>query len=704
MFRFLLLFLIINVFGLETYSQTDSNLYYNKLAANEIREFEDLPGAVKIIAKIFGGNIKRANQFVRYAESFKPGSTETMFLSGILSRINGDFQSAEFKLKKVVSNDDRFSLAGFPNVWVQLGITYRAKGEYDLAIDALKQGALINLKDTWPLIQLSFLFIDLNRADEATEAFYAGLNEIDNPDNIERLYTDASVIAKDSEKNDWKKAITNKEKCEFIKVFWMRRDPNPIDRVNQRLVEHYRRITFARENYGVGYKPYFDERGEIYVVLGKPVQIYTGKSLADIRDNESWFYDNIKAGLFFDFVDFTGIYKRVPLYEAIQKDAAIDNVVEMYRDRALYNPIYNRYADKIRTEADVKADRIREKLENFAFSRDGGTLQGLADQLGLASLAHNFLSANPYTQDQLFNEASAHRENFVFGTGAPHLPINMNLASFKSSGKKDSRLEFYYTVPFRNLNFIPSITQTNAFSSEISLVLKIFDLKYNEVKTFEKKYNVSAAGNELESHFFLDQLEEDLPAGKYVAALEIRNNEKDRVGIYQFVINVRDYNSTELQVSDIEIAQYVDQTLQKEKYVKPQSNLKVVPNPSAGILRTKPLTVYYEIYNLAQNNGKTSFQVSYKIKMTELNKSFLGSITGVFSAKAENSTSSVTTKEGKSANEKEYIGFDISELPPGIANLEIVVKDLNSGKENTTSINLTILDSKEEAAKATENK
>jgi hypothetical protein len=232
----------------------------------------------------------------------------------------------------------------------------------------------------------------------------------------------------------------------------------------------------------------------------------------------------------------------------------------------------------------------------------------------------------------------------------------------------------------------------------------MFDLKYNEIRKTEKEFNVSAGGNELNSFFYVDQLDNEIPPGKYVAALEIRNNEKDRVGIYQFVVSVRDYSADTLMVSDIEIAQYVDNTITKEKFVKPKSTLKVVPNPAAGLLKTKPLTVYYEIYNLTLNDdGKSSYQISYSIKMAD-NPNFFGKITGVFSGKKEASTSSVTVKEGKSTSEKEYIGFDISELPSGVATLEIKVKDLHSGKESGSSINLTVQDDVSNKETETEKK
>ncbi len=72
---------LLALFTGNVFSQTDSAVYYKSLAANEIREFEDLPGAVKLISKIFGSKIKKANLYIERALVFKAGDNEALFLS-----------------------------------------------------------------------------------------------------------------------------------------------------------------------------------------------------------------------------------------------------------------------------------------------------------------------------------------------------------------------------------------------------------------------------------------------------------------------------------------------------------------------------------------------------------------------------------------------------------------------------------------------
>ncbi len=672
---------------------SDSTETYLQRAASELKEFENLPAGLKFVSLFFGERLDKVEAYLKKVRQWDPGRLDTEFLWGILMKNKLKFDEAEIIFRNIASEDGRFSAFGFSNVWLQLGYVYRESRKFDLAVDAFKQGAVIDLSDTWPLFELSLVFLEMNRIEEFTEAFMASLNDITDSVKIERLFVDARDIASKTEINDWKSKKNLPDKLEFLRVFWKKRDPNPINAVNERLAEHYRRLSFARQNYGKVSAPYYDERGAVYVVLGKPDRVYLGKSSQSIRENESWTYDHIKTGLSFDFVDRHGVYILTSLIDAAESSARFEDIYELFNERSHLNSYYQTTAMKIRTAADVAMIRAQERLADVPGGYTGEGLANIGEQIERAAFGSNFLRTTDIKQDYVDNLAAASKQYFVFSTGAPHLPLNVNFASFRGMSDSLSRMEFYYIVPFKNLNFVPDPTQLGKYNSTVDVNVKFYDLRYNELSELQRAAALSGNSNEVQTHFYLDQFDRQLAPGRYIMALEARNNEKDRVGIYQFVVNVRDYRGDTLTVSDIEIAQYVDNTLVKDKFVKPQSTLKVVPNPAAGILKTKPLTVYYEIYNLSLNDeGKSSYQVSYSIRLIDKDESFLSTVTGLFRSSKDASTTSVTTKEGKSRTEREYIGFDISELPAGIARLEIKVKDLLSGAETSSSINITIVE------------
>jgi GWxTD domain-containing protein len=680
--------------GIESLKASDSTDAYLERAAVELREFENLPTSLKFISRFFGERLNKAEIYLKKVRQLEPNRVEAEFLWGIFMKNKLKLDEAEIAFRKVASEDGRFTGYGFSNVWLQLGYVYREARKFDLAIDAFKQGAVIDLTDTWPLFELSIVFLEMGRVEEFTEAFMASLNDIRDSVKIQRLFIDVYDIAAQKEIAEWKTLTGPTVKLDFLRTFWKKRDPNPINAINERLIEHYKRLNHARTYYSRAYPPYYDERGSVYVVLGKPNLVYVGKSKQGIRENESWMYDHIKTELSFDFVDRGGSYIMTSLVDAADGSARTEDLYELFNERSHLSSYYQTTASKIRTQADVNRIRAEERLRN---ALEGTTRP---DQIGpeldflqRTNFGADILRNTDLRQDHVDNLAASSRQYFVFNTGAPHLPLNVNFASFRGTSDSLSRMEFYYIVPFKNLNFVPDATQLGKYNSTVDVNVKFYDLRYNELGELQRAAALSGNSNEVQTHFYLDQVDRQLAPGRYIMALEARNNEKDRVGIYQFVVNVRDYRGDTLTVSDIEIAQYVDNTLVKDKFVKPQSTLKVVPNPAAGILKTKPLTVYYEIYNLSLNDeGKSSYQVSYSIRLIDKDESFLSTVTGIFRSSKDASTTSVTTKEGKSRTEREYIAFDITELPAGIARLEIKVKDLLSGAETSSFINITIVE------------
>lgn len=63
-----------------------------------------------------------------------------------------------------------------------------------------------------------------------------------------------------------------------IKGFWIERDPTPTTPLNERLVEHWRRVVYARRNYVYNNSSPFrtDDRGVLYVKYGTPDRIVNG--------------------------------------------------------------------------------------------------------------------------------------------------------------------------------------------------------------------------------------------------------------------------------------------------------------------------------------------------------------------------------------------------------------------------------------------
>ena len=107
------------------------------------------------------------------------------------------------------------------------------------------------------------------------------------------------IIAK-REKDVFLELTTTQERDRFIETFWERRDPDPVTLENEFKVEHYRRLDYAntvlaRDAPRAGWRT---DRGEYYILLGKPLEIQRYDGERNVVAIELWIYmGDAKLGL-----------------------------------------------------------------------------------------------------------------------------------------------------------------------------------------------------------------------------------------------------------------------------------------------------------------------------------------------------------------------------------------------------------------------
>ncbi len=94
------------------------------------------------------------------------------------------------------------------------------------------------------------------------------------PETPYKKWLDQEVvyIVSDAERQAFRRLTTDEEREKFIEQFWLRRDPTPDTEKNEYREEHYRRIAYANENFGVanGVPGWKTDRGMIYIKYGPP--------------------------------------------------------------------------------------------------------------------------------------------------------------------------------------------------------------------------------------------------------------------------------------------------------------------------------------------------------------------------------------------------------------------------------------------------
>jgi GWxTD domain-containing protein len=88
------------------------------------------------------------------------------------------------------------------------------------------------------------------------------------------LDEDVVYIITPPERDAFQRLATDDERREFIRQFWLVRDPTPGTEENEFKEEHYRRIGYANDHFGTGNTPgWKTDRGRIYIRYGPPDEI-----------------------------------------------------------------------------------------------------------------------------------------------------------------------------------------------------------------------------------------------------------------------------------------------------------------------------------------------------------------------------------------------------------------------------------------------
>ena len=133
-------------------------------------------------------------------------------------------------------------------------------------------------------------------ADQAYEEFLAKAEP-----EVRVHYMDLAYVASEEEYRQYRALETQEDKAEFRRRFWAARDPKPATAVNERLVEHYRRVMHAREHFSAG-RSHGCARGTLHPVTGNPTIskhfiMQTGESLKNYQPTGDARIDAIRTQL-----------------------------------------------------------------------------------------------------------------------------------------------------------------------------------------------------------------------------------------------------------------------------------------------------------------------------------------------------------------------------------------------------------------------
>ncbi len=555
-----------------------------------------------------GGHQKKASQLLNSLSDHSHDDNEIPFLKATFENSLGNTSNAERIFQSLVGIPN-ISTFGFDSPAAALAGILRKTGDW--------QGILqLSPHFDSSLTMFVGLFDALCMTGKHAEAtlFYSSTVSTagDNQSLLDGLFDDMKPILDRSQINAWEQAKDPEWKRNFLIRFWRQQNPTLNRDDNPRLIEHYRRLDFARTYFSQGKsdcRACFDDRGLAYVRRGQPNIRYFDLS------TESWIYgDSVRL----DFVDNSyGAYELRPLR------------LDQFEERAHLHPFYQRMAWRLVT---IPSPRDRKRIH---------------DEM-LSTLRSDFVRIE-------MNDFP--RTTYSYPSKFDHLSLAFRSAGFRHFHGQ-SLLDFSVFVPHSELVYRNG-------QSTVQLNVAVFDSNFN--KLYDTRVSLASVHQDPKSGL-IDLKSLPLPPDRYLVAIEAINNDTDKVGIYQIPVVVRSYVGADLMISDLELAAEINNDA--GRFFKSSANVTVIPNAASLVDKTKPVYLYFEVYNLTlDDTGRSQYEIGYTVKRSR--KRLFGFLGG-----GKQEIAQITKKQGNSRTAYESIGLDLNTLAKGPVTIEVEVRDL----------------------------
>lgn len=470
------------------------------------------------------------------------------------------------------------------------------------------------------------------------------------------IFRDITDIVFEKDREEFDNAGNIKDKQVFFRRFWKSRDPSPATDYNERVVEHYRRLNHARQNFHINMRNGYDDRGRIYIKHGEPDQEATDFTYA--RENVSWLYRKKPRDFIFHFLRNYTNYEILPNLPP-----------GLYESRGELDPFYS-FADMKYKSGDLSDMDRMETLFN-----ENEVL------LPAFSLGETTDTYNPYPNIEPFD--------YYFYT-ADFMSQNSNSSFYIYYGLPVLYLETRDDSTFSTVNYECSLT---LYDREWDVAAEAHD-----ERTYRLRPDPDKVGK---GSLVIDRQIASLPPGEYFYTVSVKDRNSGHIGVYRDTIEVTPYEHGRFNMSQAVLATGINKLEDGVKSGKfSRGRLNVMALPSRTFRRDQKVFIYCEIYYLSEDSrGKKRYNIDFSIKADKLDKELVSKIFTPFGkllGKKEDMSSITMTfdKEQESPArvvQQEYISIDISDSPPGKYEVNITVTDNATGERVTRKASFTIV-------------
>lgn len=256
------------------------------------------------------------------------------------------FDATEEYLLLAIKNDSLLY-----DAYTTLAGLYEDSGDYQKGIDVLKQLLRKKENDFSYHATLAFLYYRINEPEQSYSEFQKAIALMTHEEKEEFLIGSVKILLQSF--LDEKKQYSENELNQIVNSYWNSKDPLVITNVNERLLEHFARVTYANLRFGSeakNIKGWQSDRGETLIRYGFPIKkmryrpntIDTGRKFIRLIKTDIWVYNNFTLAFTDQFLtnqfQFCSPYtsKAIPQYPG-----NTDDLVKLdmrYTKPEVYNP------------------------------------------------------------------------------------------------------------------------------------------------------------------------------------------------------------------------------------------------------------------------------------------------------------------------------------------------------------------------------
>ena len=498
--------------------------------------------------------------------------------------------------------------------------------------------------------------------------------------NERALYEDVTLLLSAQEFETFRMIGQDEqdEKRAFIGLFWRKIDPTPTTPVNERRLEHYRRVNYAIQNFSEGRIPW-DARGDVYVRFGHP-------------DHRSWS----------DHLVFETNAKVIRVKNRLM-DLAGNALHEIVPTTSLQIESSLGASTVMKVTPEVRGLPIFPLPHQGALFRDGASLNYKWETWIYAHIGEGFEvtfldalgnfdfqfpqppidSPNRLLWLHLAPEAVVarvvNRTPSVYRYPYPGdpMPLLMSVADFQGNGR-DTRLYAFVGIPWTALKAQKRGTQVSA---SVNRMWVLFDSQGTEIARDSLKTQATQRETVNDPGvLWVDQVTTEVKPGHYLMAVRVTDPASGKLQIHRQLVDVEAYNSSTLMVSDLVVAGKIATIDARAEGKFIRDELEVLPLPSHTFAPEQPVYLYYEVYNLFRDDtGQTHYLVDYAVRGSKNAGARLlkgiGTLLGI-SEKQEGVQVSYEHR-GNTETEPVYVALDVAAKPGQKLTIGVTVTDLN---------------------------